>query len=87
MVDLVDLSRVTFVVNLDESVADTFALGQQVSLNIKSGQTMEAVVGQISYIAPVIDQASGLVELKVEFDNYDDRIRPGASGFLLPGNG
>lgn len=86
LVDLVDLSRVTFVVNLDESVADTFALGQQVSLNIKAGQTMAAVVGQISYIAPVIDQASGLVELKVEFDNDDDRIRPGASGFLLLGD-
>ena len=73
-------------VNLDESVANTFSLGQKVSLNIKSGQAMKAILGQISYIAPVIDQASGLVELKVAFDNVDKRIRPGTSGFLLPGS-
>ena len=85
LLELVDLSRVIFVVNLDESVANTFSLGQKVSLNIKSGQAMKTIIGQISYIAPVIDQASGLVELKVEFGNVSNRIRPGTSGFLLSG--
>jgi RND family efflux transporter MFP subunit len=85
LLDLVDLSRVIFVVNLEESVANTFSLGQKASLNIKSGQVMKTIVGQITYIAPIIDQASGLVELKVAFDNIGKNIRPGTSGFLLSG--
>jgi multidrug efflux pump subunit AcrA (membrane-fusion protein) len=77
---------VIFVGNLEDSVANTFSLGQKASLNLKSGQVMKTIVGQITYIAPVIDQASGLVELKVEFDNVGKPIRPGTSGFLLPGS-
>jgi hypothetical protein len=37
----------------------------------------------VELVSPVVDPASGLVEIKVLFDNLEGRIRPGLSGTFL----
>lgn len=39
-----------------------------------------ALPGRIAYVSPVADAASGLVEIRVRFDNPRGQVRPGASG-------
>jgi multidrug efflux pump subunit AcrA (membrane-fusion protein) len=36
--------------------------------------------GRVTFVSPVADAASGLVELRVAFDNPNAQVRPGATG-------
>jgi multidrug efflux pump subunit AcrA (membrane-fusion protein) len=38
--------------------------------------------GRVTFVSPVIDAASSLVEVRVQFPNADRRIRPGVKGRL-----
>ncbi len=38
------------------------------------------IPGRLTFVSPVADAASGLVELRVEFDNPNGQVRPGATG-------
>jgi len=44
------------------------------------------VTGTISFVSPVADPASGLVELRVTFPNPGERIRPGIKGSVVLGS-
>lgn len=80
---VVDAGRGIFVGNVEEWIGRSLKMGQTVDLKIKTG--IESVVkkGAIIFVSPVADMASGLIEVKVEFDNQDGLVRPGVSGFLL----
>lgn len=83
LVKVVDTSRCVFVGNAEEWVGRTLKKGQEVELRIKAGNDSVLKKGTIIFASPVVDPASGLLEVKAEFDNTDGIVRPGISGFLL----
>lgn len=74
-VELID-SAVNFV-RLNLRSQQAIALEQGIPARVEvEGQVY---LGRVSFISPVADPASGRVEVKVEFDNLDYRVRPGLS--------
>jgi RND family efflux transporter MFP subunit len=83
LVRVVDASRGIFVSNVEEWIGRTLRMGQTVDLKIRTGYESIAKKGTIVFVSPVADTASGLIEVKAEFDNQDGSVRPGVSGSLL----
>lgn len=77
---VVDTRRCYFVANVESPVAGTLKLEQKAALEIEGGAGPEAASGVITFLSPVADPASGLVKVKVLFENVSGRIRPGLSG-------
>ncbi|MEG3639872.1 efflux RND transporter periplasmic adaptor subunit [Magnetococcus sp. PR-3] len=85
VVQLVDLSHCNLVTNIEERTARLLRNGQPLTVALNDGIETIYVQGHVRFIAPVIDPASGLMEVKVRFTNPNNRIRPGSSGrFFLP---
>lgn len=80
---VVDTSRGRFVCNLDESLGEMLKQGQQVDLFILSGEVWREKKGVVTFVSPVVDSASGLMEVKVEFDNKEGDMRPGMAGTMV----
>jgi RND family efflux transporter MFP subunit len=78
----VDISRCRFVANIDASLATTLQSGMIVSVSVPVGREMLTLPATLSYIAPVADPASGLLEVKALFKNPQERVRPGVAGTL-----
>ena len=83
LIRVVDTSRGTFVCNMEEWLGRTLKSGQTIDLKIRTGSTSIAKKGTIVFVSPVVDPASGLLEVKAEFNNPDASIRPGVSGVML----
>jgi len=83
LAQVVDTSSGIFVSNVEEGVGRTLRTGQSVDLKIKTGNESIAKKGTIIFVSPVVDQASGLLEVKTEFDNSDGSVRPGISGSMI----
>jgi RND family efflux transporter MFP subunit len=83
LVHVVDTNRVLFVSNVEEWIGRSLTKGQTVDLKINTGKRSIAVKGTLVFVSPVVDPASGLLEIKAEFDNKDGNVRPGVAGFLL----
>lgn len=83
LVRLVDTKRCYFVGYIEGTTAAGLKVGQDVSVEVAG--TKEPIKGNISFIAPVVDSASGLAKIKAIFDNADGKIRPGlAAKMTLP---
>jgi len=82
LVRIVDTRRCYFIANLEAKTAAGLQLGQSLKMDIHNGKELVAFNGAISYIAPVIDPASGLLKIRVLFDNPEGKIRPGVAGVL-----
>ncbi len=80
---VVDTRRCYFVTNLEARQADRLKTGQSLKLEVDSGASPIALSGQVSFLAPTVDAASGLRRIKLVFDNPDGRVVPGVSGRLL----
>lgn len=80
---VVDAGRGIFVSNVEEWIGRSMRMGQTVDLKIRTGAESIAKKGTIVFVSPVADMASGLIEVKAEFDNQDGLVRPGVSGSLL----
>lgn len=83
LVKIVDPSECFFVANMDEKVGRTLKKGMTVQLKIRTGDTDIERAGRVVYVAPVVDSASNLLEVKVKFNNSDRVIRPGVSGIMI----
>jgi len=83
IVRVVETRRCYFVTNLDGKLGHTLAIGQQLRLSLDAGKSPVGVEGTVSFVSPVIDPASGLMKVKLVFDNADGKVRPGAAGRLL----
>jgi len=79
---LVDVSRVRFVGTFPVASGVSVKAGQTVSVHLGSEEQATRREGQVVFVSPVADPASGLVEIMAEFDNRDGSVRPGISGFL-----
>jgi len=83
LIHLVDPTRCKFECNVDTSVAAPLTLDQPVRLLIDSGKGEVSLMGTVVFISPIADKASGLINVKVYFDNADGRIKPGVPGRIL----
>ena len=83
LIRVVDASRVVFVANVEAHVLRSFAEGEDVALELpREDGTVYTVAGTISYVAPVVDAASGLGVLMAEFDNAEGTMLPGVAAVL-----
>jgi RND family efflux transporter MFP subunit len=83
LVHVVNTTRCLFVCNLEEWAGRLLKAGQKVDLRIKTGKETVDKKGTVVFASPIVDPASGLLEVKVEFENADGAVRPGVAGFLL----
>ena len=83
LVHLVNTRKCLFVCNIEEWAGRTLKKGQSVDLKIKIGSEAVDKEGKVIFASPVVDPASGLLEVKAEFDNADGTVRPGISGVLI----
>lgn len=83
LIRVVDTRQCYFVGNVEAKLAGPLKSGQVVKLEIDHSPAPIAVEGKITYLAPVVDPASGLQKVKVQFDNTAGRVRPGVSGRMI----
>lgn len=81
LVRLVDTTRVVFVGHIEGTAAAELKAGQVVKIGIAGVRT--PVEATISFIAPVVDSASGLARVKAIFENADGRVRPGLAAKMI----
>jgi RND family efflux transporter MFP subunit len=83
VVQMVDTSKCYLRVSVSAQAARSLKTGMRLPVQVegaKSGAANTTLTGRLSFVSPVADAASGLVELRVEFDNSRNQIRPGAIG-------
>jgi multidrug efflux pump subunit AcrA (membrane-fusion protein) len=80
---LVDTRRCYFICNVDARVGHTLRPNQTVALEIEAGSSVALLDGRVHFVSPVVDPASGLLKVKVVFENPDGQIRPGVSGQMF----
>jgi multidrug efflux pump subunit AcrA (membrane-fusion protein) len=83
LIRLVDSRQCRFECNLEASDAVKLRLDQRVRLRLDTGAEPVTVEGTVVFLSPVADKASGLINMKVLFDNASGALRPGLSGQLL----
>lgn len=82
---VVNIARVRFVSHVLPAEAAGVTVGQTVQLELPGADnTQVRMAGTVTYVAPVVDAASGLIRVVAEFPNADGRVRPGVAGRLLP---
>jgi RND family efflux transporter MFP subunit len=77
LVRVVDTRQCYFVSNVEAKLAAGLKVGQTVRLDIETGAAPPTVSGKIIFLSPVVDPASGLLKVKVLFDNTAGKVRPG----------
>lgn len=83
LLQIVDQHKCFMVCQLEEGVGRSLQKGQKVDIEVKAGGEWAKKTGAIVFVSPVVDQASGLLEVKLDFDNSDGSIRPGVPGVML----
>jgi len=74
-----------FVCNVEEKIAHYLTKDKTINLSIQAGADTISKTGVIKFVSPVVDSASGLLKVKVEFENRDGIVRPGVPGTLTIG--
>jgi RND family efflux transporter MFP subunit len=80
---LVDTRHCYFICNIEARAGYSLKTGQAVKLEIEAGDKPAEFTGSVFFVSPVVDPASGLMRVKVIFENPDGRIRPGVAGRML----
>jgi RND family efflux transporter MFP subunit len=83
LVRLVDTRQCYFICNIEAKAGYGLKAGQTVKLEIEAGEKPVGFDGMVFFVSPVVDPASGLMRVKVVFDNPEGKIRPGAAGRLF----
>jgi RND family efflux transporter MFP subunit len=83
LVRLVDTRKCYFVCNIEAKSGYGLKPGQTIKLEIEAGEKTQPFNGTVFFVSPVVDPASGLMRIKVVFDNPEGKIRPGVSGRML----
>ena len=87
VVQLVNTGRVRFVGNVDVAWGAQLKVGSPVGISVGPDAAPLIRQGVVTFVSPVVDRASGLMEVKAEFDNADGSVRPGLAGRFLLGEG
>lgn len=80
---VVDVSRVRFMGTVRAQPGLNLKLGMPVRLELGLEGQMGVRVAKLVYVSPVIDPASGRIDVIAEFENGDGSIRPGVSGRMV----
>ena len=80
LVRVVDTRQCYFVSNVEAKTSGSLKLGQTVTLEIETSSKPATISGQVTFLSPVIDPASGLRRIKVLFENAEAKINPGVAG-------
>jgi RND family efflux transporter MFP subunit len=80
---LVDTRRCYFICNVDARAGHALRQNQTVALEIETGPSSSRIEGRIQFVSPVVDAASGLMKVKVVFENPDGQVRPGVAGQMF----
>jgi multidrug efflux pump subunit AcrA (membrane-fusion protein) len=83
IIRLVDTSRCYFVSNLEARLAARLKADQSVKLEVETGAAPVTVTGKLIFISPVVDPGSGLVRIRVLFENREGKVRPGLTAKML----
>lgn len=83
IIRVVETRRCYFVANIDARLGHGLKVGQKMRLSFEDGGSQIEIEGAINFVSPVVDPASGLMRVKLIFDNPDGKIRPGISGRLI----
>jgi RND family efflux transporter MFP subunit len=76
-------TEVCFVdINIDEEYSSNMKVGSHVDFTVKTKSVTANKTGKIAFISPVADMASGLVRIKIEFPNVENRVTPGLSATI-----
>lgn len=79
---LVDASACYLVCNMDAGLARRLKQGQTVTVKVPGPEAALNCTGEVAYVSPVVDAASGLQRVKIRFDNPGQRVSPGVTGLL-----
>ena len=74
--------RCYFISNVEAKAGWRLKADQKVQLQIDTGPGPVPIEGKVVFVSPVVDPASGLMRVKVLFENADGKIRPGVAGKL-----
>jgi RND family efflux transporter MFP subunit len=83
LVRLVDTRKCYLVCNIEARAGYSLKAGQSVRIEVEAGEQPAPFDGTVFFVSPVVDPASGLVRVKVVFDNTEGKVRPGAAGRML----
>jgi RND family efflux transporter MFP subunit len=82
LLHLVDTSVAVLRLAVPHSLANTLKVGAPQRIRLESGSGMAEVTGQIKFVSPVADPASGLVQVEISFSNPGHRIKTGIKGSI-----
>jgi RND family efflux transporter MFP subunit len=82
MVKLVDVSQGFLICNVEEPAGRTLENGTTLPIEIQAGFSRWQSVGTVVFVAPVVDPASGLLRVKIEFENDAGEVRQGMPGYV-----
>ncbi len=83
LIRVVDISRFYVIANIDVAIARKLQLKETVKVVLQDGMDAVEREGTIDFIAPIVDPASGLQEVKLIIDNSDMLINPGVSALVI----
>ncbi len=79
---LVDPSTAVLHLAIPHKEVGGLKVGASQNIALESGSTVSQTTGRITFISPVADPASGLVEIKITFANPQLSIKPGIKGSI-----
>jgi RND family efflux transporter MFP subunit len=82
LLHLVDTSIAILRLAVPHSLANALKTGTQQLIRLESGSSVTEVTGQVKFVSPVADPASGLVQVEVSFSNPARRIKTGIKGTI-----
>ena len=80
VVRVADSERCRFVVFVDGDASFGLKAGDSARLRFRIGVDVLHFEGTVTFVSPVVDPASGLAEVRINFTNPDARIKPGMAG-------
>jgi multidrug efflux pump subunit AcrA (membrane-fusion protein) len=83
---IVDATTVELRFSLPVEAIASVRVGSKLSASFESGRGTTPAEGQVQFVSPVADPASGLSEVRAVFSNPRGTLRPGLKGIVrLPG--
>lgn len=82
LLNLVDTSVVILRLAIPHSSAKGLKVGATHLVKLEAGSSIPEIVGQVKFVSPVADPASGLVQIEITISNPGSRIKTGIKGSI-----
>ncbi len=79
---LVDPSTAVLRLAIPHAEAGALKVGSNQSIQMESGSAVPQITGRVTFVSPVADPASGLVQIEITFSNPKRGIKPGIKGSI-----